>query len=329
MYDYRQLASMIVPIDETSLILYDIGNEEKEHVVKQYNRALINARADGSDMAQVYLKPIISKYTNWGDPAVLFGICLAIDGEYRRAEQSFEYAIKNVISSENNLAIAQEALRRVREDAKNPMPKTSQKTDASKSAMVSNDDSVSSRKGMQAPILVRASRGGSKTQIATDKERREVLLRAQSTNGELASDNISIAPVITPADRMKIAMKVVLVLLGVVALALIVVFVVLPAIEKLSLASDNEERLDYLVERMGENADDPEVAAIIADYADEFDTESNEDEASQETTTTVAETVASTETSAETQPAETSVSDTVAETTVETTVETTAETSAA
>lgn len=85
MYDYRQLASMIVPIDETSLILYDIGNEEKEHVVKQYNRALINARADGSDMAQVYLKPIISKYTNWGDPAVLFGsdFCYSVAQAFR------------------------------------------------------------------------------------------------------------------------------------------------------------------------------------------------------------------------------------------------------
>ena len=50
---------MIQPINESSLILFDVSNEEKSRIVRQYNRALQNSQGEGTDVAQIFLKPLI------------------------------------------------------------------------------------------------------------------------------------------------------------------------------------------------------------------------------------------------------------------------------
>ena len=120
MHDYLRYIMMIQPITETSLILFDVSNEEKGRIVRQYNRALENARGEGTDVAQIFLKPLIAQYQKWGDPALIFGLCLAREGQFKRAEGSLTYAISGTLGSEQQLSIAQEALRFVREDIKNP-----------------------------------------------------------------------------------------------------------------------------------------------------------------------------------------------------------------
>ena len=139
--------------------------------------------------------------------------------------------------------------------------------------LISDEDSVSARKGMQAPILVRASRGNSKAAFATDKERREVMLRAQSTNGELPSDNISVESVITPAEKARIAVGIVAALVVLALVGVLIYFVVLPAIGKLNSVDDTNDRLNFLVDILGENNSDPTVASILEEYASEYDAE--------------------------------------------------------
>ena len=116
MHDYKQYASRLSPIEEKDLILFDMSPEEKAHAVKQYNRALMNSLRDGTDVAQIMLKPLIAKYPSWGDPALLFGICLAKEEQFARAESAFEFAVNATLGSGNNLTVAQEAIKAVRED---------------------------------------------------------------------------------------------------------------------------------------------------------------------------------------------------------------------
>ena len=41
MHDYLRYIMMIQPITETSLILFDVSNEEKGRIVRQYNRRTV------------------------------------------------------------------------------------------------------------------------------------------------------------------------------------------------------------------------------------------------------------------------------------------------
>lgn len=309
MYDYQQLALKLLPITEQDLILFKVSAEEKNHIVKQYNRALINAQGDGTDVAEIFLKPLISQYPTWGDAALVFGLCLARENEFKRASESIEYAINNVLSTETNLNIAQEALRRIREDIKNPQlkPQTVQTSILkTKGSPVSETGEPSERQSFQAPILIKASKSPTKARMATDRERREVMMRAsQSSNGELPNDDINVDIPRTPADNARIVVKVVSGIIIVAIIVLAVVYGLIPLIVRIKLANENQDKIDYLTSEMSENVSDPTVASILADYASKYASEdiSIEDIATEgstsditSATTTVAETTETTET---------------------------------
>ena len=46
MYGYIQLLGMLGPVDEASLILDQVKNEDKFFVLKQYDSAMLNAKND-------------------------------------------------------------------------------------------------------------------------------------------------------------------------------------------------------------------------------------------------------------------------------------------
>ena len=269
---YQQLAQQLTPIEEKDLILFNVSPEEKSQIVRQYNRALINAQGDGTDVAQIFLKPLISQYSSWGDTALIFGLCLAREGQLSRAEQSIEYAINNTLGSEMNLTIAQTAIRSVREDMKNPeLKKEAGGKGRSKASMVSSGDSAVARSGMQAPILMRASSRPSKIQMASDKERRDIMMRSASGGDELPSDDINMENVRTAGEKMRLTVRVIAGIIIASLLFVLVYFVIIPAALKLKSADDLEDRNDYLVDKLNENKDDPVVAAILAEYAETFD----------------------------------------------------------
>ena len=271
MSDYIQLANAIAQITEEDLILFKVSAEEKAHIVKQFNRALINAQGEGTDVAQIFLKPLIAKYPSWGDAALVFGLCLAREYEFKRAEESFEFAINNVLSTEGNLLIAQEALKKVREDAQNPVRQERNPNEMQeKGSMISEMGAVGDRRGMQAPILMRASRNPAKAQMATEKERREIMMRAASSNGEIPDDDIMVDVPKSSYDKMSIAIKAVAVVAGIAALFCLIYFLIIPTVVKVRSASDNQKKIDYLTGKLSENKDDPEVQAIIEGYAKEF-----------------------------------------------------------
>lgn len=276
MNDYKRLVSSISPLTEEDLILFKVSADEKAHIVKQFNRSLVNAKGDGTDVAQIFLKPLIAKYPSWGDTALVFGLCLAREYQFKRAEESLEFAINNVLSSEINLQIAQEALRMVREDAKNPVPHVKNPNEMQeKGSMVSEMGAVGDRRGMQAPILMRASRNPGKAQMASDKERRDIMMRAASSNGELPDDDIMVDIPSTPHDRVKLTIRIIGILLLIAGLFCLVYFVAVPTISKIRRSDDTKEKLDYLTQKLGEKKDDPEVKAILDDYVQRFSVDMN------------------------------------------------------
>lgn len=271
MYDYQKYALMMSPIEEKDLILFDMSAEDKIYAVKQYNRALLNAKKDGTDVAQIILKPLISKYPNWGDLALIYGICLAREEEYRRAEDAFNYAVNNTLGSEQNLAIAQEAMKCVREDAKKPSTKPEvPKSGKNWTSLAAVDGKPSNRIGMQAPILVKATNRTNDFQMASDRERRDIMMRSSSGGDEMASDDINVESVRTPADNLRLTVKVIAGILAAAIVFLIIFFGIIPLVTKLRTAKDNQQRLDYLIQKLDENKDDPEVASIIEDYANNY-----------------------------------------------------------
>ncbi len=170
---------MLGPVEEKDLILFDMSPDDKVHVVKQYNRALLNAQRDGTDVAQIILKPLIEKYPSWGDCALLYGLCLAREKQFKRAESAMEYAVNNTLSSEQSLAIAQESMKLIRDDIKNPDPEPEvPKSNKTWTSLASGEAGAAGRKGMQAPILVKVTNRTNDFQMASEKERRDIMMRS-------------------------------------------------------------------------------------------------------------------------------------------------------
>ena len=291
MHDYLRYIMMIQPITETSLILFEVSNEEKGRIVRQYNRALENARGEGTDVAQIFLKPLIAQYQKWGDPALIFGLCLAREGQFKRAEGSLMYAISGTLGSEQQLSIAQEALRFVREDIKNP-PMDLPPADLAgkiRNAKMASDETPAGRVGFQAPILMRAQRVNERPQMATTKERRDIMMRSGGVGDELPDDSINIEDVASPGEKLRRAVTV-LIVMG--ALALVVIFVifgVIPLIHSVTEGGDAKTKLDYLTGELNKARGDVEISSIMEAYEARFsipaETDSNGNPVTYTTTT--------------------------------------------
>ncbi len=271
MHDYKQLALMLRPMEEKDMILYDMSAEDKVYAVKQFNRALMNLQHDGTDVAQIMLKPLITKYPTWGDTALVYGLCLAREGQYKRAADAIEYAVNNSLASEQHLTVAQEAMRMIKADEAQPDPVPEVKKRRSGSSAMIGDGSSdpSERVGMQAPILMRASTGRNDFKMASEKERRDVMMRSSSGADEL-NDDVNVADLRTPADNLRLAVKIIAAVIITAAVVLLTVFVIIPTAAKVKNSSDTSARLDFLIAKLEEKKADPEVAAIIDEYAQNY-----------------------------------------------------------
>ena len=271
MHDYLSLLLAISPIEEKDLILFDVSVEEKANIIRQFNRALINAQGDGTDVAQIFLKPLVAKYPQWGDTALVFGLCLAREGQFARAIQSLEFAIKNVLGHEQYLTIAQDALRKCKEDINIPASELPpiKFADKMKNAKMAEGSSPADRKNYQAPILMKAG-GMSSFQMASEKERRDIMMRSASGGDEQASDDIDIESMMTPADKARLGIKIGAGVLIVAAVVLLVIFVVIPISTKVKTSNENAEKIDFLMERFQEHRDDETINQILTEYAEHF-----------------------------------------------------------
>lgn len=272
MHDYLSFCMMIQPINESSLILFDVSNEEKARIVRQYNRALQNSQGEGTDVAQIFLKPLISQYQKWGDPALIFGLCLAREGQFKRAEGSLMFAIQGVLGTEQYLTIAQEALRMVREDIKNP-PADIPPADIAgklKNAQMASGQSPASRANFQAPILTKAQKTSEAPQMASSKERRDILMRSGGVADELPDDSIDIEDIKSPRERMKGLIVAGIVVLALLLITLLVILGIIPLVKQIEAGADAQDRLEYIYGEFYKHRYDPEVGAIVSEYESSY-----------------------------------------------------------
>ena len=295
---------MIQPINESSLILFDVGNEEKSRIVRQYNRALQNSQGEGTDVAQIFLKPLISQYQKWGDPALIFGLCLAREGQFKRAEGSLVFAIQGVLGTEQYLTIAQEALRMVREDIKNP-PADIPPADIAgklKNAQMASGSSPAARANFQAPILTIAQKTSEAPQMASRKERRDIMMRSGGVADELPDDSIDIEDIKSPRERMKSLVITCVIILSMLLVTLLIIFGIIPLIKQIEAGGSARDKVEYLEGEFYKFRYDPEVSSIMSAYESSFGTVWTKSSLEEETTTTESTTEETTTTSEETQP---------------------------
>lgn len=303
MHDYLSLCMMIQPINESSLILFDVSNEEKSRIVRQYNRALQNSQGEGTDVAQIFLKPLISQYQKWGDPALIFGLCLAREGQFKRAEGSLVFAIQGVLGTEQYLTIAQEALRMVREDIKNP-PADIPPADIAgklKNAQMASGSSPAARANFQAPILTKAQKTSEAPQMASSKERRDIMMRSGGVADELPDDSIDIEDIKSPRERMKSLVVAGIVILSMLLVTLLIIFGIIPLIKQIEAGGSARDKVEYLEGEFYKFRYDPEVSSIMSAYESSFGTVWTRSSLEEESAT-VSTAEETTTTSEETQP---------------------------
>ena len=108
--DWKTAGKTIPEITTRDLVVFRLPPEESEQLARQYNRALFNLNSDGADVAIISLKKIITEYPTWGEPSLLFGICVAQCEEYHRALKCFEHALTCGLHSQAMTELAQYCL---------------------------------------------------------------------------------------------------------------------------------------------------------------------------------------------------------------------------
>ena len=287
--DWKNAGKTIPEISTRDLVVFRLPPEESEQLARQYNRALFNMNSDGADVAIISLKKIIAEYPSWGEPSLLFGICVAQCEEYHRAQKCFEHALTCGLHSQAMTELAQYCLAEATAQAEqaqaiadqtpeeSPLKALSTAITRQESPMVAESENRE-RIHVQAPILIKAPRKPRKRRIATEKEIRDALMQSTSSNGEIPDEEINVEFPKTPAEKMRmtmIALAAIVILAGIICL---MVFVVIPAVKNETAKSKDAEKVEYLVGRLEEKKADPEVAAILNDYNAKFAAEAEKAE---------------------------------------------------
>lgn len=257
---------------------FNLSEEEQESLLSQINRALSNTRNDSSDMAIITLKKLLTRYPDWAEAALLYGICIALDGNYKRALAAFEHALSLGLLSEamHNLAISchRSAAEAIKKKIATPEEKPVRNIISSMiphaNPLVQENDEIRPRNHMQAPILMKAARNPGKAKLASDRERRELLMKATSSNGEIPDDEIDVSIPKTPAERLRITLFVAAIIAVTTGIVLLSIFVIVPYIRERSKIKDAQEQLEFITSKLQEYKNDPEVSEIIRQYDEAF-----------------------------------------------------------
>lgn len=281
--DWRNAAAAFPPLEEKDIAFLQLSKEEKEQVLTLFNRAVSNAQTDSADIAMIALKKLLTQYPGWGEAALLYGICLAVDGKYKRAAASFEHAVSVGLKTEELTYMAQVYNRdAVTEFAKERRHALSDDEVSHKGMLSSvfaskkNRSSVYSeidteeRGHMQAPILTRVPRSSGKAKLATDRERRDVMMQSNAPKSDSQDEEIDVSIPKTPAEKLRITTIALGGVLLAVLLGLAIWFLIIPAISSYRENSSASAKLKYLLAAMEVQKSDPLVSGILSDYYNEY-----------------------------------------------------------
>ncbi len=280
--DWKTVGQSIQEITTRDLAAFRLAPEDAEQLARQYNRALFNMNNDGADVAIISLKKIITNYPDWGEPSLLFGICVAQCEEYHRAVSCFEHALTSGLHSQEMTELAQFCLAESKKDMEtaaavapeekeeeSPLKALSTAITRQESPMVTESENRE-RIHVQAPILMKAPKKPTKRRLATEKEIRDALMQTTSSNGEIPDDDINVEFPKTPAEKMRITLIALAAFLALVGIFFLVKYLIVPAVSSASEKAKSGEKLEFLVSKMEENEKDPEVSAIFSEYQEKY-----------------------------------------------------------
>jgi len=281
--DWLNAAAAFPPLKENDIAGLQLSKEEKEQVLTLFNRAVSNAQSDSADIAMIALKKLLSQYPAWGEAALLYGICLAIDGKYKRAAASFEHAISAGLLTEELTYLAQVCGRDAglqyeqehrhaqgEEETAGRNILSSIFPSRKNRSSVYREIDTEERGHMQAPILTRVPRNAGKAKLASDRERRDVMMQSTAPQGDTQDEEIDVTIPKTPAEKLRIAMVAAGSVLFAVLLGLAIWFLIIPAVAGFRENSSASVKLKYLLAAMEVEKADPEVSQLISDYQTAF-----------------------------------------------------------
>lgn len=281
--DWHTIGQTIPEITLRDLVVFRLPPEEAEQLVRQYNRALFNLNNDGADVSIITLKKIITDFPDWGEPSLLFGISVAQCEEYHRSISCFEHALTCGLHSQELTELAQYCLSEAKKDAEealltdnkneeeSPLKALSSAITRPESPMIAESENRE-RIHVQAPILIKAPRKPRKRRIATEKEIRDALMQSTSSNGEIPDDEIEVDFPKTPAEKMRMTVIAIAILAVMVGLFFLIKYVIVPAVARSSEKAKAGEQVEYLIDKLEANKEDPECSSILAEYNKKYST---------------------------------------------------------
>ncbi len=298
--NWHEAAAAFPQIDSSDLARFQVSPEEAEVILSMFNRSVLNAQSDSADIAMIALKKLITRFPEWGEAALLFGICLALDGKLSRARASFEHALSVGLTSENMTYLAQACHHDASIEEKEMGRFARQEEEdggkgflrglfsGHKKASIYGADGTDERVSMRAPILTRAPRTPGKARLATERERRDVLMQAQSASvNENGDEEIDVSIPKTPAEKFRISLFVLGAILVLAAVFLLVRFVAMPAYQAYRDHENAGERLDYLVGELRTQSSDPAISSVLAAYDARYPERSEQENQSSKATDSV------------------------------------------
>jgi hypothetical protein len=124
---------------------------------------------------------------------------------------------------------------------------------------------------MQAPILMRVPRNPGKARLASDRERRDVIMQSNAPSGDSQQDEeIDVSIPKTPAEKLRITVIALGSIILAVILGFVIWYIIIPGVSAYREKSNISAKLSYLLTAMDAQKTDPQISQILTDYEKEF-----------------------------------------------------------
>ena len=280
--NWKDAAAAYAPITEKEIESFSLSQDEKDEVLLLYNRSVMNAKEGGADVAMITLKKLLTRYPNWGEAALLYGICLAVEGDYRAARDTFKQVQQLGFLSPEYTDMAHYCLQEIsmdmhRQRRAKKIQENEDRNKGSIAAMFSKkkDATIFGEKNAksvipaQTPILTRAPKNAKRVRFASDKERRDVMMQANAISSDLPDEEIELAMPKSPAERLRFFVFAGTGAVAFVILILLIWFLLIPRIFSPKI-SPEQEKLNYILDVLKKNDADPEILEVLRYYLEKY-----------------------------------------------------------
>lgn len=282
--NWQQVTQSFLPLTKEQTSRF-APPREMDLALAAYNRAIRNLNQDSVDIALIALRKLSSNYPEFLEAGLLYGCCLAQDGQLEQAREQLVQIASHPELPEDLAAAAEASIAAVDQDlaqmaelsaanAKTPNGKTPQ-------ARPVPQVTLSDLPVRPADALLEKTGRKSRVRMASEKERRDIMRRSDMPQDEATHVVFEKSPM----DYLRMALPVVA---GLIALILLVYFFVsvLPGLRQSRTNVSAEDRLAYLLAEIEKKAvGDEDWQRLLTDYQTRFDSQPTGAPTTQPTTT--------------------------------------------